>query len=159
MYLYLNWLLVPSFHSYMYFSCGVEFKIYSLVQLHMHLAVHKANGGVHVLSKRCKFVNIHCLWLKPILPTVTDLAYQKPSAFSSEYDSVRVAAQGNDGDPDTMFVTSNEDQPWWGVDLGEVYPVDTVGIINRKTIYQSQCFLQYTYILCVSFGNMYVVGI
>ena len=60
---------------------------------------------------------------------MTNLAYQQTAA-SSSVEGGRVASFGTDGDPNENFYTQNNAQPWWGVDLGQVYPVDTVGINN-----------------------------
>lgn len=74
-----------------------------------------------------------------IPPASADLAFCKPAVSSSTSRWSRFAdcardacgANGDAAPQDYGFHTAEESNPWWMVDLGEEYLVDTVAIVNR----------------------------
>ena len=56
-----------------------------------------------------------------------------PAAQSSYLRNEFLTAYGNDGDVNTYFHTGRRDvAPWWRVDLGSVYCVESVNLTNRN---------------------------
>jgi hypothetical protein len=62
-----------------------------------------------------------------------NVALGKSAAQSSDYQDLEtsVAAMANDGDLTTLNITGSNGQAWWEVDLGAVYPIESVTIHNR----------------------------
>ncbi len=69
-----------------------------------------------------------------------NVALGKPATQSSDYSPIYPASAAVDGTiaPANMSVTVNSAQPWWQVDLGAVYPIDTVDVSGRTDCCTSQ---------------------
>ena len=58
------------------------------------------------------------------------------SKWSKPHEAKRALA--DDGERDFAFHTGLEDKPWWRVDLGEIYPIHSIVVGNRRKMNQEQ---------------------
>ena len=79
-----------------------------------------------------------CIITVVCLNIVSDLAFNKTTQQSSVHLTKGIyeeSSRGVDSSFSTIFQTKKEENPWWTVDLGQVYPVWSVFIVNLGGIY------------------------
>ncbi|XP_070537040.1 CUB and sushi domain-containing protein 3-like [Ptychodera flava] len=69
----------------------------------------------------------------PICTELEDVALNKYAETRTQYSGSNVTTFGNDGDVTTYFITAHDPRASWVVDLGGLYEVQDVYIINRKS--------------------------
>ncbi|XP_046365647.2 fucolectin-2-like isoform X1 [Haliotis rufescens] len=96
-------------------------------------------GGSTMTSKRYILIVLASICSRPIAAVTTNLALHKPTSASSNFHKfsdpshvVDGSASGYSGSSVCYFSRGDDKQPWWQVDLLNVYEISKLKIINRS---------------------------
>lgn len=86
---------------------------------------------------------------------IENLAIGKNASQSSNYNGNFTAEKANDNDTNasSMSITRNEANAWWEVDLGAVYDINTIKVVNRKDCCQNRLSDFYVFVSDVPFSS------
>ncbi|XP_060559806.1 fibropellin-1-like, partial [Ruditapes philippinarum] len=100
--------------------------------------------------------------------TLVNVALGKPayqsSNYSKDYENQYTANKGNDGNADDniynnhCFETDNNMNPWWEVDLQDVYNISQVNITNRRDCCTTRAENVVIYVATENLGNWKMVA-
>ncbi len=84
---------------------------------------------------------------------VANLALGKNVSQSSDYEGTLTASKANDDNSDSFSHTENNTNAWWEIDLGAVYDISKVELVNRKDCCQDRLSDFYVLVSDVPFSS------
>lgn len=91
-----------------------------------YIRVRKTVTGEHILIAELRVFG-------SIVESVTNVALNKSSFSSSNYDAGSVAAMANDNSITSFWHSGAKNKPWWYVDLGATYSISSIELVTRQT--------------------------
>ena len=65
--------------------------------------------------------------------TRDNIALDKPSYSSSDFEAAYSADKGNDNSGDSFWLAGDTDQAWWYVNLEDTYTIESIELVTRQT--------------------------